>query len=129
LYFFCQNGSDSRQDHSMNGRSNIHASIQRIDLDTISIGGGGYTISRTKLKQILDKIIRDAETSFVKGSNAHSDEPSAGQKQNKRKTASFRICPMCDKSVGNFGNNFKNHFSSCCPVRFNILLPTILGSL
>ncbi len=34
-----------------------------------------------------------------------------------KKTAAGRKCPLCERRMGNFGPNYKNHVKKCCPVR------------
>jgi hypothetical protein len=80
--------------------------------------GPNFIITRKQLTDVVNKIIRDADTSVVKSST--TQQGTVTKKKNDK--ISCRICPMCDKTIGNFGTNFKNHMSACVPVRNNMTI-------
>ncbi|KAG2381464.1 hypothetical protein C9374_006453 [Naegleria lovaniensis] len=71
-----------------------------------------------QIKQILERIIQDTDSSIIRYINTESQ---SGSTKSKRKTTTYRVCPMCDRAVGNFGTNFKNHFRKCCPLIYDEL--------
>ncbi|EFC39393.1 predicted protein [Naegleria gruberi] len=70
-------------------------------------------LTEEQIKQILERIIKDSDQSIIRYINT--------AEKSKRKTTTYRVCPMCDRAVGNFGTNFKNHFRKCCPVIYDEL--------
>jgi len=77
--------------------------------------GDDVALTEEQIKRILKKIVQDADQSIIRYINTEQ-----GGKQ-KRKTTTYRVCPMCDRAVGNFGTNFKNHFRKCCPTIYDEL--------
>ncbi|KAF0976065.1 hypothetical protein FDP41_004741 [Naegleria fowleri] len=75
-------------------------------------------LSDEQIKQILERIIQDTDSSIIRYINTESQ---SGPGKSKRKTTTYRVCPMCDRAVGNFGTNFKNHFRKCCPIIYDEL--------
>ncbi len=75
--------------------------VSKDDQPTIRVGN--VLISKNQMNQVIDKIFSEANSSVISGSQ-------------KKKTAMSRKCPLCEKTIGNFGPNYKNHFKKCCPV-------------
>ena len=65
----------------------------------------GYVlITSEQLEEVMQKIFDEASFSVVSNSK-------------NKKTAAGRKCPLCERRMGNFGPNYKNHVKKCCPVR------------
>ncbi|KAL9653652.1 hypothetical protein ABK040_009129 [Willaertia magna] len=82
--------------------------------------GEDVNLSDEQLEKILKKILRETEQSIIRYINTEQNPNNASK--SKRKTTTFRVCPMCDRAVGNFGTNFKNHFRKCCPMIYDELM-------
>jgi len=86
-----------------------------------------YDLNATpqELTEMAVAIIRNVESSFVKNAVNQSQEDieEANQMQQltnsvkfKKKRNAYRICPICKKTIGAFGTNYKAHVRKCCPV-------------
>lgn len=77
-------------------------------------GESAHDVDPKELSSVVVKIIQETESSFMRHLDEELVQAEMGKNSDKRNA--YRMCPMCKKSVGAFGNNFKNHMRKCCPV-------------